>query len=58
MIFSSVFVDIMVSCRSLAFSEVSASLSEVGALVVKILDLIDCPLSVLWFVLVLDVGGN
>ena len=60
MMFSNVIVDITISCSSFGFSQshakVSAGLTNVSSLVVAELDLVYCPLSVLWSVFVLDIS--
>ena len=60
MMFSNVIVDITISRRSFVFSqscvEVPASLSDVGGLAVRALDLVNRSLSVVRFVLVFNVS--
>ena len=58
--FNNVIVDIAFPCRSFVFSqsscEVSASLTDVGGMVVGAIDLIQCFLAVPRFVFVFDVS--
>ena len=60
MMYSNVIVDITLSRGSFVFSQsrvqVSASLTDVGSLAVGAFDLVNCPLSVVGFVPVLNVG--
>ena len=60
MIFSNVIVDIIISHRLFVFSqscvEVPASLSDVGGVAVRVLDLVNRSLSVVRFVLVFNVS--
>ena len=60
MIYSNVIVDITICCGSFVFSQsrvqVSASLTDVGSLAVGAFDLVNCSLSVVGFISVLNVG--
>ena len=58
MVFSNVIVEVTISRRSFVFSQsyvqVSAGLTDIGGLAVAAFDLVNCSLSVLWFVFVLN----
>ena len=60
MIYSNVMVGITIFHGSFMFSQsrvkVPASLTNVGSLAVRALDLVNCSLSVVGFILVLNVG--
>ena len=60
MMYSNVIVGITISRGSFVFSQsrvqVSASLTDVGSLAVGAFDLVNCSLSVVWFVPVFNVG--
>ena len=60
MMYSNVIVGITISCGSFVFSQsrvkVSTSLTNIGSLAVRAVDLVDCSLSIVRFVSVFHVG--